>query len=301
MGYRSDSIAISCDMGATKLRAMLCLSLLTQAHPDRIRERKISLKFSCRKFSGHRRPRLWVKDVSAKNLIFLRSERWDERFWVGTSARISARKSAGYPAQQLYVWAAFPFLKIKNLSMPRFFMGCFPGRFSRVKTTHYGIRGNGPLGRGNGPLTLMGSFQAPRHGGKRPLQKGSLLGGIKRDKLNGTNGFLRKSAVSCSFQRKICGFLRFSAKICASEMLQFPRKAKICKNQRKSAKEKLRIWLRLSLLVLSLLIPLDIKRSMRRMPVMLAQASVLALTTSGMARRSCLEPRLRCNSCLCHS
>ena len=35
---------------------------------------------------------------------------------------------------------------------------------------------------------------------------------------------------------KICSFLQFSAKICASDMLKFPDKAKICKNRRKSAK-----------------------------------------------------------------
>ena len=33
-------------------------------------------------------------DVRAKSLIFLRSERWGESLWVGTSARISAWTSA---------------------------------------------------------------------------------------------------------------------------------------------------------------------------------------------------------------
>ena len=42
--------------------------------------------------------------------------------------------------------------------------------------SHLRIRGNGPLmsenipiRKGNAPLALMGSFRAPRHGGKRPL------------------------------------------------------------------------------------------------------------------------------------
>ena len=38
-----------------------------------------------------------------KNFIFLRSERWDESFLAGTSARVSAWMSVGYPAQKLYV------------------------------------------------------------------------------------------------------------------------------------------------------------------------------------------------------
>ena len=45
-----------------------------------------------------------------KSFIFLRSERWGESLWAGTSARISARTSAGYLARKLYVEAAFPFL-----------------------------------------------------------------------------------------------------------------------------------------------------------------------------------------------
>ena len=48
------------------------------------------------------------------------------------------------------------------------------------------------------------------------------MGGTKRDKQNGTNGFLRKSAVSCGFLRKSavsCGFLQKSAppKCCNSQ------------------------------------------------------------------------------------
>ena len=48
--------------------------------------------------------RAFGSDVGAKkNLIFLRSERWGESFWAETSDRISARTSAGHPAQKLYV------------------------------------------------------------------------------------------------------------------------------------------------------------------------------------------------------
>ena len=57
-----------------------------------------------------------------------------------------------------------------------FLNGLFSRRFPRGKTAHEGIRGNGPLRSensplrmGNAPLTLMGSFRAPHHGGKRPL------------------------------------------------------------------------------------------------------------------------------------
>ena len=73
------------------------------------RERKISPKFPCIFFffsgtpSGHGHPRLRVNDVRAKNFVLLRSERQGESLWAGTSARISARTSAGYPAQKLYV------------------------------------------------------------------------------------------------------------------------------------------------------------------------------------------------------
>ena len=45
---------------------------------------------------------LRVKDVRTKNFIFLHSEPWVESFGAGTSAWISARTFAGYPAQKLY-------------------------------------------------------------------------------------------------------------------------------------------------------------------------------------------------------
>ena len=56
----------------------------------------------------------------------------------------------------------------------------------------------------------------------------------KRDKLNGTNGFLRKSAGFCGFLRKSavsCGFLRKSAppKCCNSQEKR--KSAKICKKK----------------------------------------------------------------------
>ena len=95
--------------------------------------------------------------------------------------------------------------------------------------------------RGNsyGPIPLLPCFQ----------------GGIKRDKLNGTNGFLRKSAVSCGFLRKSavsCGFLRKSAppKCCNSQEKR--KSAKINENLRKSASSA-----RFIPFSLSLLIPLD--------------------------------------------
>ena len=69
--------------------------------------------------------------------------------------------------------------------------------------------------------------------------------------MNGTNRFLRKSAVfreNLRFPVVFCENLRFSAKICASEMLQFPEKSENLQNQRKSAKK---------LQSLSLLIPLQ--------------------------------------------
>ena len=49
-----------------------------------------------------------------------------------------------------------------------FLIGMFSRGFSRGKTAHSGKRPikvrNGPLRRGNAPLTLMGSFRAPCHG-----------------------------------------------------------------------------------------------------------------------------------------
>ena len=68
---------------------------------------------------------------------------------------------------------------------------------------------------------------------------------IKRDKLNGTNGFLQNSAVSCGFLRNSavsCGFLRKSA----------PRKC--CNSQEKQRKSAKSCEKRLRL---SLLIPLE--------------------------------------------
>ena len=67
-----------------------------------------------------------------------------------------------------------------------------------------------------------------------PLHRAELKG----DKLNGTNGFLQKSAVFCGFLRKSavsCGFLRKSAppKCCNSQEKR--KSAKICENQRKTA------------------------------------------------------------------
>ena len=62
-----------------------------------------------------------------------------------------------------------------------FLNGLFSKGYSRGKTAHLGIRGNGPLRSENGPLRrgnaslrLMGSFRAPRRGGKRPLKKGPI-------------------------------------------------------------------------------------------------------------------------------
>ena len=64
----------------------------------------------------------------------------------------------------------------KNLFMPLFLMGCFPGDFQEGKRPikafgeNSPLRSeNGPLRRGNALLALMGSFRAPNHGGKRPL------------------------------------------------------------------------------------------------------------------------------------
>ena len=48
-------------------------------------------------------------DVRAKNLTLLRSERWGEIFWAGTSTRTSARTSAGYPTQKCYQGKLFKF------------------------------------------------------------------------------------------------------------------------------------------------------------------------------------------------
>ena len=63
-----------------------------------------------------------------------------------------------------------------------------------------------------------------------------LRGGIKKDKLNGTNGFLQKSAV-LRFSSKIRGFLRLVLRNLRLQNAVIPRKAKNCKNQRKSAKK----------------------------------------------------------------
>ena len=73
--------------------------------PATLENEKSARSFPEQSFSkptlGHGRPRLRVKDVRAKNYIFLSSERWGESFWAGTSARVSAWTSAGYPAQNL--------------------------------------------------------------------------------------------------------------------------------------------------------------------------------------------------------
>ena len=60
-----------------------------------------------------------------------------------------------------------PYFYIKNLLMPLFLMGCFPGDFQERKRPIKEEKR--PLRRGNAPLTLMGSFRALRHAGKRPL------------------------------------------------------------------------------------------------------------------------------------
>ena len=59
--------------------------------------------------------------------------------------------------------------------MPLFLMGCFLGDFQEGDgpLRHSGKQpikeGKRPIKEGNAPLTLMGSFQAPHHGEKRPL------------------------------------------------------------------------------------------------------------------------------------
>ena len=80
---------------------------------------------------------------------------------------------------------------------------------------------------------------------KNSVQKESCKRGIKRDKLNGTNGFLRKSALSCSFLRKSA-----PPKCCHSQEKR--KSAKISENLRKTANSA-----RFVPFSLSLLIPLE--------------------------------------------
>ena len=70
--------------------------------------------------------------------------------------------------------------------------------------------------------------------GNHFVTNGRFSGGIKRDKLKGTNGFLRKSAVSCEN-------LRFQNAVIPRKSDNLQKSAKIC--------EKVRLWLRLSHLV----------------------------------------------------
>ena len=98
-------------------------------------------------------------------------------------------------------------------------------------------------GGGYGKISCPVTRQLPSAG--RYLQ-----GGIKRDKVNGTNRFLRKSAV-------FRGFLQKSAVFCENLRLPnatIPRKSD---HLQKSANicEKLQIWLRSSLFCSALLIP----------------------------------------------
>ena len=59
---------------------------------------------------GRGRPRLRVMDVRTEMLVFPGFRGPDRSFCPRTSAGISARMSAGYPAPKLTLWAAFSFL-----------------------------------------------------------------------------------------------------------------------------------------------------------------------------------------------
>ena len=94
--------------------------------------------------------------------------------------------------------------------------------------------GKSKRGLTNGALSLRVVF--PLRGLRKPLGRKSLKNGetlqISPPHSDTRRwGKLRQSAGSC-------GVLRFPANICASHMLRFPGKARICKNQRKSVK----IW-----------------------------------------------------------
>ena len=107
----------------------------------------------------------------------------------------------------------------------------------------------------NVPKKHINNFLAPTQPGDNPANLFMFyvffFGGIKRDKLNGTNRFLQ----NLRFPAVFCESLRFPAVFCENlhfQMLYFPgnlqKSAKIC--------EKLRIWLRLSHLVCSFSFPL---------------------------------------------
>ena len=73
-----------------------------------------------------------VKDVYAKNYVLLRSKRWGESFWAGTSTRTSVRKINPKTEKQPRKWLLYP---------------CFEGQFSvyykltrKTKITFWGLK-----------------------------------------------------------------------------------------------------------------------------------------------------------------
>ena len=82
--------------------------------PPLLRNENSARSFSDRSFfeppRGHGRPRLRVMDVRTEMLVFPGFRGFDRSFCPRTSAGISARTSAGYPAPKLTLWAAFSFL-----------------------------------------------------------------------------------------------------------------------------------------------------------------------------------------------
>ena len=91
--------------------------------------------------------------------------------------------------------------------------------------------GRSPPSRASPPLhcrTLPSS-----HSLSLPTIPLPILGRTKKDKLNGTNGFLQKSAVCCGFLRNSvvsCGFLRKSAPPSCCNSQEKRKSANICEN-----------------------------------------------------------------------
>ena len=88
---------------------------------ETIGNEKSARSFAAQRFSetpsGHGRPRLRVKDVCAKNFIFLHSEQWGECFWARTFTRISAVDVHGVSRPKTLCFGCFSVPEFRSLKL----------------------------------------------------------------------------------------------------------------------------------------------------------------------------------------
>ena len=117
--------------------------------------------------SCHGRPRPSGHGVRGNNLIFFAPR--GESFWAGTSARISARTSAEYPAQKLYV-GCFSVPALIFLSLLFWKKQGKPSKEARICSLWWTLKFPGKEGK-NAPKSKGNSLQRKKQGNPKKQGK----------------------------------------------------------------------------------------------------------------------------------